>query len=163
MELSSNENTIIAAEESVRMAYHSFTRDVGKSEKHLKISHSFLNTISIKLTTLETIFWKLWVHQQNDPNGEYPNTTIISLHEIPLDIVRDFNYLGAYINAEEPNTGYAETNHKIQIATAKFSNMSNFPAGTGRPLYVPRLLQNFRINLRTRIKFLEFEAGLRTQ
>jgi len=59
-----------------------------------------------------------------------------------LNNVHVFKYLGSYINAEEPNTGNAETNYRIQTATTKFAEMSN-------------LHQNFRINLRTRINFLD--------
>ena len=55
--------------------------------------------------------------------------------------MRLFKYLGCFIHQEEPNTGESEINHRIQLATAKFAEMSN-------------LLQNFQINLRTRIKFL---------
>ena len=76
----------------------------------------------------------------NYPNEEYPKS-IISLNETPLKNVRNFKYLGSYIDIEEPNTGNTEVNHRIQIASVKFTEMSN-------------LLQNFRINLRTRIKFL---------
>ena len=50
-----------------------------------------------------------------------------------------FRYLRAYINCQELNTG--EINQRIQLACVKFAVLSN-------------LLQNFHINLRTRILFL---------
>ena len=51
------------------------------------------------------------------------------------------SHLGAYINCPEPSTGDSEINQRIQLACGKFAELSN-------------LLQNFHINLRTRISFL---------
>ena len=69
--------------------------------------------------------------------------SIIALQDVPLKNVKDFKYLGAVINHEEPNTtGDVELNHRIQSANPKFAQMSN-------------LLQNHGILLRTRIKFLD--------
>ena len=67
--------------------------------------------------------------------------SVITLQDVSLNNVKHFKYLGAVINYEEPNTGEAELNHRIQAANAKFAQMSN-------------LLQNHNISLRTRIKFL---------
>ncbi|XP_066925162.1 uncharacterized protein [Clytia hemisphaerica] len=55
--------------------------------------------------------------------------------------VENFIYLGTYIRFDQPNTGDPEINHRIQLAISKFTDMGN-------------LLQNMRINLKTRIKFL---------
>ena len=68
--------------------------------------------------------------------------TIISLDEIPIKNVTNFTYLGSKINHDEPNTGNTEVNNRIQMASSKFNEMSN-------------LLQNQRVNLRTRINFLD--------
>ena len=75
-----------------------------------------------------------------DDLEEYPDS-VLTLNGTPLKNTKLFKYLGSFINAEEPDTGDAEVNHRIQIASAKFSQMTN-------------LLQNFRINLRTRVLFL---------
>ena len=47
-----------------------------------------------------------------------------------------------YIRFDQPNTGDSEINNRIQLAVNKFTDKSN-------------LLQNMRINLKTRIKFLK--------
>jgi len=74
-------------------------------------------------------------------SNDYP-TSIISLGDTPLKNVADFTYLGSNINNEEPSTGDGEINNRIQIATSKFNEMSN-------------LFQNHRINLHTRVRFLD--------
>ena len=56
--------------------------------------------------------------------------------------MKEFRYLGAGLHHEEPNTGEVELNHRIQLANSKFAEMSN-------------LLQNHKIHLRTRIKFMD--------
>ena len=58
-----------------------------------------------------------------------------------LKNVTEFKYLGAYLCHNEPNTGDTELNYRIQIANAKFFELSN-------------LLQNFNVHLKTRIMFL---------
>ncbi|XP_066925851.1 uncharacterized protein [Clytia hemisphaerica] len=79
-------------------------------------------------------------------NGENPNTneypaTIISIDGSPLKNVQKFKYLGCHIDYLEPNSGNVEINNRIQISSVKFNELSN-------------LLQNFQINLKTRVKFL---------
>ena len=68
-------------------------------------------------------------------------TSIANLRGVDLKNVSIFRYLGAYINCHEPSTGDSEINQRIQLACGKFAELSN-------------LLQNFHINLRTRISFL---------
>ena len=58
-----------------------------------------------------------------------------------LSNVSEFQYLGAYRDCNQLNTGEKEINHPIQLANAKFQQMSN-------------LIRDFRINLKTRILFL---------
>ena len=70
----------------------------------------------------------------------YPKS-IVELNECQLSNVSEFKYLGAYLDCNQPNTGEKEINHRIQLANAKFQQLSN-------------LIQNFRINLKTRILFL---------
>ncbi|XP_066935519.1 uncharacterized protein [Clytia hemisphaerica] len=74
-------------------------------------------------------------------NQEQHLDSIISLREEQLKNVKEFKYLGAVLNHLQPNTGEAELNQRIQLAIVKFAQMSN-------------LLQNFQINLRVRIFFL---------
>ena len=76
-------------------------------------------------------------------NNSKTETMILNVDEIPTSIanlkdVSIFRYLGAYINCHEPSTGDSEINQRIQLACGKFAELSN-------------LLQNFHINLRTRI------------
>ena len=70
----------------------------------------------------------------------YP-TSVVKLDAFNLSNVTEFCYLGANLDSNQPNTGDCEINHRIQLANAKFSQMSY-------------LLQNFRVNLKTRILFL---------
>ena len=67
--------------------------------------------------------------------------SIVSLRGLELKNVTIFKYLGAYIDSQQPNTGDSEINNRIQLACIKFAELSN-------------LLQNFHINLLTRISFL---------
>ena len=71
---------------------------------------------------------------------EYPSS-IVALKDKPLNNVERFKYLGSYLYNEEPSTGDVELNHRIQMANVKFAEMSN-------------LLQNSKIHIRIRIKFL---------
>ena len=75
----------------------------------------------------------------NYPKKEYPES-IVSLRDTALNNVDKIKYLGAFIRCDQPNTGDAEINYRIQMAMSKFVEMSN-------------LLQNIKINLRTRITF----------
>mgnify|MGYP001799860440 FL=1 len=75
----------------------------------------------------------------NYPKKEYPES-IVSLRDTALNNVEKFKYLGVFIRCDQPNTGEAEINYRIQTAMSKFVEMSN-------------LLQNIKINLRTRITF----------
>lgn len=74
-------------------------------------------------------------------NADVVLPSIAKLRGVDLKNVSMFRYLGAYINCQEPNTGDSEINQRIQLACVKFAELSN-------------LLQNFHINLRTRILFL---------
>ena len=73
-------------------------------------------------------------------NTEYPQS-IVTLRGMILKNVVEFRYLGSVIKYDEPNTGDSEINQRIQLSQSKFAEMSN-------------LLQNFSINLRTRVMFL---------
>ena len=77
----------------------------------------------------------------HDATNEYPKS-IVYIDGTPLNNVQKFKYLGCYVDYLEPNSGDAEINHRIQMASVKFSELSN-------------LLQNFQINLKTRVKFLD--------
>ena len=90
--------------------------------------------LSINLNKTETMILN------HSSEATYPST-IININNSELNNVSDFKYLGSYIQYNQPNTGERELNHRIQLATAKFAQMS-------------RVLQNFSINLRTRILFL---------
>ena len=72
-------------------------------------------------------------------NSDVILPSIAKLKGADLKNVSMFRYLRAYINCQELNTG--EINQRIQLACVKFAELSN-------------LLQNFHINLRTRILFL---------
>ena len=76
----------------------------------------------------------------NHSEGEYPKS-ILNLRNTIIKNVENFIYLGAYTRFDQPNTGDLEINNRIQLAVSKFTEKSN-------------LLQNMRINLKTRIKFL---------
>lgn len=74
-------------------------------------------------------------------NTDNSAESIVNLRNCDLKNVSLFKYLGAYIDATQPATGDSEINHRIQLACIKFAEMSN-------------LLQNFHINLHTRVSFL---------
>ena len=76
-------------------------------------------------------------------NTENTDETIVNLRNSNLKNVNLFNYLGAFIAASQPETGESEINHRIQLPSVKFAEMSN-------------LLQNFHVNLHTRVEFLNF-------
>ena len=89
--------------------------------------------LSINATKTETMII-------NFAEEVYPES-IVTLRGTPLKNVKEFRYLGACIRFDEPNTGDIEINQRIQMSQSKFAEMSN-------------LLQNFSINLRTRVMFL---------
>ena len=76
----------------------------------------------------------------NSDEPEYPKS-IITLRNTPINNVEKFKYLGAFIKNDQPNTGDVELTYRIQVALSKFVEMST-------------LLQNVKINLKTRILFL---------
>ena len=106
----------------------------------LQNSSTLLNVVftkfglSINVKKTETMI----LNQTQEPT--YP-LTIIQINDRNLTNVSEFKYLGSYVHHNQPNTGEKELNHRIQLAIAKFNQMSN-------------VLQNFSINLRTRILFL---------
>ena len=75
----------------------------------------------------------------NCTEPDYPKS-IISLRNIPIKNVEKFKYLGAFTKYDQPNTGDVELSYRIQTAVSKFVEMST-------------LLQNVKINLKTRITF----------
>jgi hypothetical protein len=111
-----------------------------KDQQSLQITTSLLNNVftsfglSVNVQKTETMIFN---HPADSP---YPSS-IIELNEHQLLNVSEFKYLGAYLDCNQPNTGDKEINHRIQLANAKFQQMSN-------------VIQNFRINLKTRILFL---------
>ena len=71
---------------------------------------------------------------------EYPDT-IISLCNVPLLKPTAFKYLGSYISQNELYPKDIEINHCIKITYARFAAIAN-------------LLQNSKIHLKTKAKFL---------
>lgn len=74
-------------------------------------------------------------------NSDENVESFVTLRGEKLKNVEQFKYLGAVLHYKQPNTGETELNHRIQMANAKFVEMSN-------------LLQNVNINLRLRVFFL---------
>ena len=111
-----------------------------QNELSLQIATNLLNEIFTKFgLTINSQKTETMVlnHPEEIP---YP-TSIANLNGNELSNVSDFKYLGAYLKENQPNTGEKEINHRIQLAVAKFSEKSN-------------VLQNFHINLKTRVFFL---------
>jgi len=77
----------------------------------------------------------------NHSQNQYP-ASILTLRNNTLKNVENFVYLGAHVRYDQPNTGDLEINNRIQLAVSKFTEKSN-------------LLQNMRIYLKTRVKFLD--------
>ena len=71
----------------------------------------------------------------NYSESHYPES-IVNIENVPLNNVKSFKYLCAFIRFDQPNTGDVEVNHRIQMAVSKFAEMSN-------------LIQNVSTNLRT--------------
>ena len=110
------------------------------TESDLRKSANFLNETFTKFG-LNINAQKTESMILNHSEGEYPKS-ILNLRNTVIKNVENFTYLGAYIRFDQPNTGDPEINHRIQLAVSKFTDKSN-------------LLQNMRINLKTRIKFLK--------
>ena len=73
---------------------------------------------------------------------------MVSLNGVCLKNVKEFKYLGSYIRIDEPSTGDTELNHRIQMSAVKFAQLA-------------KLLLNFKIHLKTRIKF--FNSFIRSR
>ena len=71
---------------------------------------------------------------------EYPKT-ISSLGNTPVENVKKFRYLGDDIKFDEPSTGDADVNLRIDLAEAKFYELG-------------KKLMNYRIRIKTRIQIL---------
>lgn len=111
-----------------------------KDQESLQIATILLDNVFVKFG-LSVNAQKTETMILNYPvDSPYPNS-IVELNECHLANVSEFKYLGAYLDCNQPNTGEKEINHRIQLANTKFQQMSN-------------LIQNFRINLKTRILFL---------
>ena len=104
--------------------------------------------ISIWFTILDNVFERFGLKINelktetmivNCTEPDYPKS-IISLRNIPIKNVEKFKYLGAFTKYDQPNTGDVELSYRIQTAVSKFVEMST-------------LLQNVKINLKTRITF----------
>ena len=93
--------------------------------------------VSINISKTETMI----ISHKYALSDDYPSSIITELRGTSLNNVKEFKYLGSNIFYDEPSTGDVELNHRIQMANAKFAQMSN-------------LLQNFKISLCTRICFL---------
>ena len=83
----------------------------------------------------------------NNMEPEYTKS-IITLRNTLINNVENFKYLGAFIKHDQPSTGDVELNYRIQITVSKFVEMS-------------ALLQNVKINLRTRVSF--FNSFIRSR
>ena len=80
-------------------------------------------------------------HQYIDMDSNiYPNS-IVSLNNIPIENVTKFRYLGDEIKYNEPSTGDAEINLRIDVAENKFYELG-------------KKLLNYNILLKTRVKVL---------
>ena len=86
---------------------------------------------------LKKCFLKLYINFNAD---SYPQS-IVTLRGMSLKNVTEFRYLGSCKKYNKPNTNETEINQCIQMAPSKFTEMSN-------------LLQNFSINLKSRVMFL---------
>ena len=73
-------------------------------------------------------------------NEPYPET-LMTLDDIPLTNTEQFKYLGSQVHQNQPNTGDAEIDHRIESARIGFMNHA-------------QLLKNHDIKLPTRMIFL---------
>ena len=76
----------------------------------------------------------------NTDSSTYPKSIAI-LNNIPIENVRNFRYLGDEIKYDEPSTGDAEINLRIDVTENKFYQLG-------------KKLLNYKILLRTRVKVL---------
>ena len=107
----------------------------GLQNATLLLDHTFKDFgLAINETKTETMILNHTSHAQ------YPES-IVKLRSTQLKNVKNFAYLGVQLNYEQCSTGDEEINQRIQMAIAKFAQMSN-------------LLQNFHLNLRLRVLFL---------
>ena len=110
---------------------------VGIQKAKKKLDEVF-TTFGLSISELKTE--TMIINHKYMLNEEYPSS-IVKLRDTPLNNVKEFKYLGSNLHHDQPNTGNVEINHRIQMANAKFAELSN-------------LLQNAKIMIRTRILFL---------
>ena len=115
-----------------------FMIDLVGLQKATKILEKVFVSFGLSINELKTE--TMIINHKYIQAEEYPSSVVTS-RNTPLNNVKESKYLGSYLHHDESNTGDVELNHRIQLANAKFAELSN-------------LLQNFRIKIRTRILFL---------
>ena len=100
---------------------------------------NYSNALVLKSMNLKPKLW-FWI--------TWSLKSIITLRNTLINNVENFKYLGAFIKHDQPSTGDVELNYCIQITLSKFVEMSS-------------LLQNVKMNLRTRVSF--FNSFIRSR
>jgi len=115
-----------------------FLENINDLEKALKILHSLFNRFGLHINIKKTktmIFNFKYVEKEF--NSSYPES-IVSLEDMPIENVKIFRYLGDEVKFDEPSTGDAEIDLRINIAQGKFYELI-------------KKLTNFKIHLSTRV------------
>ena len=115
-----------------------FFENIHDLEKAFKILHSLFNKFGLHINIKKTktmIFNLKYVEKEFDSN--YPES-IVSLENVPIENVKTFRYLGDGVKFDEPSTGDAEIDLRINIAQGKFYETN-------------KKLTNFEIHLSTRV------------
>lgn len=98
------------------------------SRYHLKINVSKTKTMIINHNPTNNIL------------ADYP-TSMVTLHNKPIENVKQFRYLGNEIKFNEPKTGDAEINLRISLAENKFNELSG-------------KFTNRKFNIKTRVEIM---------
>ena len=109
-------------------------------QRGLQALHETFSRYNLTINVSKTKTMILNYQYLNTDSSTYPKSIAI-LNNIPIENVTNFRYLGDEIKYDEPSTGDAEINLRIDVAENKFYQLG-------------KKLLNYKILLRTRVKVL---------
>ena len=111
--------------------------DVKNLTLGLKLLSTTFNSYHLEINISKT---KTMILNHQFTNEEYPDK-LVNLNNTPIENVKIFKYLGCNVKYNEPTTGDAELEMRIDTAHCKFYELG-------------KNMMNFRISLATRVKVL---------
>ena len=114
--------------------------DVDNLQKGINVLDETFKRFHLSINISKTKTMIVNHHYLPNVNSAYPKS-ISTLNSVPIENVKTFRYLGDEIKYDEPSTGDAEIELRIDVAECKFYELS-------------KKLLNFNIHIKTRVLIL---------